>query len=121
MKHVFGLITLSIGLASWGTAVHAQEPAAVAEAEFEAGHHAIALALLEHRAVAGDRAAAERAGQMIYDSAAADGAAATEEQWRALRYLGQAATAGRPGARQLMQRVLPPATTEEYVPGPAGC
>ena len=32
MKHVFGLITLSIGLASWGTAVHAQEPAAVAEA-----------------------------------------------------------------------------------------
>ena len=42
MKHVFGLITLSIGLASWGTAVHAQEPAALAESEFEAGHHAIA-------------------------------------------------------------------------------
>ena len=110
MKHVFGLITLSIGLASWGTAVHAQEPAALAESEFEAGHHAIALALFEHRAAAGDSAAAERAAQMIYDRAAADGAAATEEQWRALRYLRQAATAGRPGA-----------TTEEYVPGPAGC
>ena len=55
MKHIFGFITLSIGLATWGTAVHAQEPAALAEAEFEAGHHAIALALFEHRAAAGDR------------------------------------------------------------------
>ena len=44
----------------------------------------------------------------------------TDEQWRALGYLGQAAKAGRPAARQLMQRVLLPAATEEYVPGPAG-
>lgn len=121
MKHIFGLITLSIGLASWGTAVHAQEPAALAEAEFEAGHHAIALALFEYRAAAGDSAAAERAGQMLYDRASLDGTTMTDEQWRALGYLRQAAKAGRPGARQLMQRVLPPPATDEYVPGPYGC
>ena len=70
---------------------------------------------------AGDSAAAERAGQMLYDRAAPDGATLTDEQWRALGYLRQAARDGRPGARQLMQRVLPPAATEDYLPGPAGC
>jgi hypothetical protein len=121
MKHIFGLITLGIGLAAWGTAVHAQEPGALAAAENGAGHRAIALALFEHRAATGDSAAAERAGQMLYDGQPLEGAAMTEDQWRALSYLGQAARAGRPAARQLMQRALPPPAADEYVPGPYGC
>jgi hypothetical protein len=43
---------------------------------------------------------------------------------RAANHLGQAARAGRPVARHLLDRLIPPVAAQgeaEYVPGPAGC
>ena len=114
-----------VGLAAAGsTSAHAQDAAARAEAEYAAGHYVDALALFEARAAAGDSAAAEMAGQMLYRGGTVYGPAVARDRERARGYLQQAARDGRPAARFLVEHEAAPVTgetEEEYVPGPAGC
>jgi len=111
---------------STATPAHAQDQAAVAEAEYAAGHFAEALTLFETRAAAGDTVAAELAGQMLFYGATLYGQSIAGDPERARQYLAQAARDGRPVARYLIERVGSPAAAQpdagdDYVPGPAGC
>lgn len=111
---------------SMATPAYGQDRAAAAEAEYAAGHFAHALILFESRAAAGDAVAAEIAGQMLFHGSALYGPSVARDPERARHYLTQAARDGRPVARHLIERVVPPATGPfdfggDYVPGPAGC
>ncbi len=128
MKHTLKLLAVPLiwFVASTGTPVYGQGIAAKAEAEYDAGHYANALALFERRAAHGDAVAAEMAGQMLYFGSAVYGTAVARDTQRAGGYLAQAARDGRPMARYLVDRINSstpalPDTGEEYVPGPAGC
>lgn len=115
---------ISLAAAGSGGNVMAQEVTSSAEDEYAAGHYTSALALFEARAAAGDSAAAEIAGQMLYYGGTVYGPAIMSDRQRARRYLEQAASGERPAARYLSERADVPASgviEEEYVPGPAGC
>lgn len=74
----------------------------------------------ERLAAAGDTAAAEQAGRILYEGRAPDGRAVARDLDRARAYLSQAAKAGSPSARAMLDRIGAPAD-DGYVPGPHGC
>lgn len=127
MKHVLRMFivpSVCLAVSTGASVTHAQDLAKMAADEYAAGHYASALRLYETLALAGDAAAAEAAGQMLYYDAEVHGDVFAANPARAANYLGQAARAGRPVARHLLDRLIPPVAAqgeEEYVSGPAGC
>lgn len=105
----------------------AQGASADADRAFADGRYAVALTLYQQRAVEGDAAAAELAGQMYYYGATVYGDEVRRDLARARSLLVQAAEAGRPLANYLARQLEREASSssvgsdEGYVPGPHGC
>ncbi len=98
---------------------------AATERHFAAQRYADALWGYERLAVHGDARAAERAGAMLLAGPAMYGDAVRQDPARAETWLRQAAAAGRPEAKRLVERLewrdAPGAQEPRYVPGPHGC
>lgn len=106
--------------------VQAQGSTPAGAAAYAAGRYDLALTRFERLAAGGDATAAEMAGQLLYYGETVYGPAVGRNHRLASRYLLQAAQAGRPLARYLLDRIMAPAMTppddaDTYVPGPHGC
>lgn len=98
---------------------------AEAERHHGARQYAQALSAYERLARRGDAVAAERAGEMLLLSPAPQGDAGGLQRERAIAWLRQAADAGLPTARVLVDRLEEQRAWADaqrpYVPGPHGC
>lgn len=81
------------------------------------------LADVERRAAQGDAVAAETAGRALYEGRAPDGSRVPHDLASSRHYLSQAAKAGSPTARALVERIDASTVVDDggYVPGPYGC
>ncbi|MCU0814539.1 MAG: hypothetical protein MUC32_09590 [Burkholderiaceae bacterium] len=117
-------VLLGVSTPAWAGA---DDAALWAEAEQQHGtqHYVEALSAYERLARRGDAVAAERVGEMLLLRPAVHGDAAAPQRARAIAWLRQAADAGRPTAKLLVDRLEQQRAWADaqrpYVPGPHGC
>lgn len=100
--------SMSAAIVAWlftATAAQAQSPVELAQAEYEVGHYAAALAAYEQASDQGDTDAAARAGEMLLFGRAIYAGHVSRDLKRAERHLRRAAEAGVPTSAYLLKRI----------------
>ena len=126
MNHFCKLVAMTLFPLGLVLAIPSHAQTTLPAGEAGATARASPLPDLERRAALGDTSAAEMAGEFLYVGQTPEGIAVRRDWHRARGYLSQAAAAGRPQARLLLERIdssPPPSAPDEelYVPGPYGC